>query len=239
MGPQYLETPRGAIMRKTVTFLSILFALSVMNAHAFQLTNGSFENTNGTFVPDGNLVDELSSGSTAIPGWTTTNGVATAWIENGNPWNIPAANGSFFLDLTGYSNSGTYGGVTQSFATTAGTNYVVTFDLGYGGNSSAFGGPVSVTASAGGTSEIFTSGSGTPNPAVWNLETFDFMATSSQTQLSLIGLSTTGRAYIGLDNVNVAAGTVSPVPEPGTYELILTGIGVLGCVVRRSRIHRS
>jgi PEP-CTERM motif-containing protein len=59
------------------------------------------------------------------------------------------------------------------------------------------------------------------------------MATSSQTQFSLIGLSTTGGDYIGLDNVNVTAGTVSPVPEPGTYELLLTGIGVLGCVVRR------
>jgi hypothetical protein len=220
-------------MHKIVTFLFILFALAVADAHAFQLTNGSFENTNGTFVGDGNRVDELPSGSTVIPGWTTVNGTATAWIENGNPWNISAANGSFFLDLTGYSDSGTYGGVSQSFATTAGTNYVVTFDLGYGGNSSAFGGPVSVTAAAGGTSEVFTSGSGTPNPAVWDLETFDFMATSSQTQLSLIGLSTTGGAYIGLDNVNVTTGTVSPVPEPGTYELLLTGIGVLGCVVRR------
>ena len=220
-------------MHKTVIFLSMIFAPAVVDAHAFQLTNGSFENTNGTFVPDGNLVDELASGSTAIPGWTTTNGTATAWIKNGNPYGISAANGSFFLDLTGYSDSGTYGGVSQTFATTAGANYVVTFDLGYGGDSTAFGGPVSVRASAGGTSDVFTSGSGSPNPAVWDLETFDFMATSSETQLSLIGLSTTGGAYIGLDNVNVAAGTTSPVPEPGTYELLLTGIGVLGCVVRR------
>jgi len=49
------------------------------------LTNGSFENTNSTFVPDANKVDELLSGSSVIPGWTTTNGVPTAWIQNGNP----------------------------------------------------------------------------------------------------------------------------------------------------------
>jgi hypothetical protein len=86
----------------------------------------------------------LASGSTAIPGWTTTNGTFTAWIQNGNPWAIPASDGSFFLDLTGYSDSGTYGGVTQSFATTIGAQYTLTFDLGYGGNSVAFAGPASV-----------------------------------------------------------------------------------------------
>jgi hypothetical protein len=224
-------------MHKAAIFLSILFALASVDAYANQITNGSFENTNGTFVGDANHTDVLSSGSSAIPGWTTINGVPTAWIENGNPWNIPAAQGSFFLDLTSYSNRGTYGGVAQSFATTPGTNYVVTFDLGYGGNSTAFGGPAQVTVNAGGSSGIFTSGAGTPNPAVWSLETFGFMATSSTTDLSIIGLSTAGGAYIGLDNVDVEAGTTSPVPEPGSFALLLTGLGFAGSVVRR-RIFR-
>jgi hypothetical protein len=65
------------------------------HAQANLLTNGSFENTGSTFVGDSNLVDQLSSGSMAIPGWTTTNGVPTAWIENGNPYGISASNGSF------------------------------------------------------------------------------------------------------------------------------------------------
>jgi hypothetical protein len=220
-------------MHKVAIFLSMLFALASVDAYANQITNGSFENTNGTFVGDANHTDELSSGSSAIPGWTTINGVPTAWIENGNPWNIPAAQGSFFLDLTGYSNSGTYGGVAQSFATTPGTNYVVTFDLGYGGNSAAFGGPVKVTVSAGGSSGVFTSGTGTPNPAVWNLETFGFMATSTTTDLTIIGLSTAGGDYIGLDNVDVEVGTTSPVPELGSFALLLTGLGFAGSVVRR------
>jgi hypothetical protein len=223
-------------MNKPVTLLTILLALATVNAKANQLTNGSFENTSNTFVGDGNLVDELASGSTAIPGWTTINGVPTAWIKNGNPYGISAADGSYFLDLTGYSDSGTYGGVSQSFATTPGTSYVVTFDLGYGGNSTAFGGPVSVLASAGGTSGTFTSGSGSPNPAVWNLETFDFTASSSMTTLSLIGKTTAGGFYIGLDNVDVEVGTAPPpaaVPEPGTCTLLLTGMSFLGCVVRR------
>ncbi|HEY6377161.1 MAG TPA: DUF642 domain-containing protein [Edaphobacter sp.] len=224
-------------MRRTVTYLLLVFALAAVQARADLITNGSFENTGGTFVSDANHVDLLASGSTAIPGWTTINGVPTAWLQNGNPYGISASNGSFFLDLTGYADSGTYGGVMQTFATTAGTKYVVTFDLGYGGASGFFGGPVKLTASAAGTSATFTSGSGTPNPAVWNSETFTFTATSATTTLDLVGLSTAGGEYIGLDNVDVEEGSVStpagPVPEPGTYVLLLTGIGLFGCAAGR------
>jgi hypothetical protein len=137
-------------MQKTVTVFTMVFALAALDAHANLVTNGSFENTSNTFVGDANKTDELASGSTVIPGWTTTNGVPTAWIENGNPYGIPAADGQFFLDLTGYFDVGTYGGVTRSFAT------------GYGGNSTLYGGPVSVRATAGGSSEIFTSAAGSP-----------------------------------------------------------------------------
>src|SRR5579883_1141472 len=38
------------------------------------LVNGSFENTGGTFVPDGNNVMSLGVGSTVIPGWTIVSG---------------------------------------------------------------------------------------------------------------------------------------------------------------------
>ena len=222
-------------MRKTATYLLLVFALAAVEARADLITNGSFENTGGTFVGDANHVDLLLSGSTAIPGWTTINGVPTAWLQNGNPYGISASNGTFFLDLTGYTDFGTYGGVMQTFATTAGTSYVVTFDLGYGGDSGAFGGPVKVTASAAGTSATFTSASGTPNPAVWDTETFTFMATSATTTLDLVGLSTAGGEYIGLDNVSVAeSGVGAPsVPEPGTLALVLTGMSFMGGVARR------
>jgi hypothetical protein len=168
----------------------------------------------------------LASGSTVIPGWTTTNGTFTAWIQNGNPWNISASDSSFFLDFTGYSDSVTYGGVTQSFATTIGTQYTLTFDLGYGGNSGAFAGPTSVNVSVGGAATTFTSGSGTPNPAVWNHETYNFTATSTTTLLSIIGHSTAGGEYIGLDNADVELATVNSVPEPATFGFV--GAALLG-----------
>lgn len=222
-------------MRTIVTLFTFSFALAAVNANASLITNGSFENTNNSFVGDANHVDELPSGSSAIPGWTTTNGVATAWIENGNPYGISASDGQFFLDLTGYSNFGTYGGVSQSFSTTPGNNYVVTFDLGYGGASFAFRGPVSVRVAAGGSSTDFTSATGLPNPAVWDHETFHFTATSSTTQLSLIGVSTTGGEYIGLDNVDVEPGVPETVPEPTSCALFAVG----GCLLAGRALFRK
>jgi hypothetical protein len=69
---------------------------------------------------------------------------------------------------------------------------------------------------------------------VWNLETFGFTATSATTTLSLIGKTTAGGDYIGLDNVDVEVGTApAPVPEPATYTLLLTGMSLLGCVARK------
>lgn len=221
-------------MYKSALLVALLSAF-VGHAHADVITNGSFENTQGTFVGDVNHVDELSSGSTVIPGWTTLNGTDTAWIQNGNPYAIPAADGNFFLDLTGYTDTGKFGGVSQTFATTAGTTYLVTFDLGYGGSYSVLRGPTSLTASAGTFSNTFTSGSGAPNPAVWDLESFQFTATSSSSTLSFIGASTAGEDYIGLDNVHVDPLSASTVPEPSSLALVLSGVGVVGRLVRRAR----
>ncbi len=226
-------------MYKPALLFTVIFCLTVGHAKADAITNGSFENSMGTFVGDVNHVDELSSGSTVISGWTTLNGTETAWIQNGNPYGIPAADGSYFLDLTGYTDVGKFGGVSQTFTTTPGTNYTVTFDLGYGGAYSVLRGPVSVTASAGGVAGIFTSGSGSPNPAVWDLQTFQFTATSSTSTLSFIGASTAGGDYIGLDNVHVETPSVSPVPEPGSFALVLSGIGFFGQMVRGVRRGRA
>jgi hypothetical protein len=87
-----MEIPRNA-WRLLAPAACFLWA---SHAQANLLTNGSFENTGGTFVGDGNLVDELGSGATVIPGWTTTNGVPTAWIKNGNPYGISASKGVSF-----------------------------------------------------------------------------------------------------------------------------------------------
>ena len=81
--------------RRVVTLLIFTLTLAAL-AQASLITNGSFENTNNTFVGDANKVDELPSGSSAIPGWTTGNGVPTAWIQNGDPYGISASRRKLF-----------------------------------------------------------------------------------------------------------------------------------------------
>lgn len=68
----------------------------------------------------------------------------------------------------------------------------------------------------------------------------DLLARSSQTRLWITG-GTTG-SYLSFDDFSVtlagttpSPGPVAAVPEPGTYGMMLAGIGVLGYVARRRR----
>src|SRR5436305_13818021 len=88
------------LMRRSVLLVAA-FALfwgggaPVMAANL--LINGSYENTGGTFVGDGNNTMSLPPGSGAIPGWTTFSN-SVAWIGPTNPFGVVASNGSFSLD---------------------------------------------------------------------------------------------------------------------------------------------
>ena len=165
-------------MTKTLQKVSIaVVVLSVFGfanaAQANLITNGSFEDTTN-FVPDpghpGDDTARLPVGSTAMTGWTVVNS-GLAWIGPTNPFGLSASDGSYFLDLTDYTDAAPYGGVTQSIATVLGQHYRLTFDLG---SSSTFGIPDSILASAGLASNTFVSTlGGTDN---WESETLDFVA---------------------------------------------------------------
>lgn len=205
-------------------------ALLASNAEAASLiTNGSFEDTTG-FVPDGNDTMTLGPGSTTMTGWTvTTNDVA--WIGPSNPFGVTAEDGSYSLDLQGYSDGSPYGAVTQSISTVNGGSYVVSFYVGSLANSAA-----AITASAGGASQTFT----TPvlTSYGWSVESLPFTATGPSTLISLAGTTASDGIYIGLDNVSVtcqAACTVAGAPEPDAWLLLLVGIGGVGAAMRGIR----
>jgi hypothetical protein len=163
------------------------------------LVNGDLENTGATFVPDGNQVMSLNPGSTVIPGWTVVN-AEIAWATNANSFGPFTPHGGMFLDVTGYHDSPPYGGISQTVTTTPGQSYRLTFSLGSDNGNPAYTGPVGVMASANATSSSFTT---TVVSNSWGAFTFDFIATSTATPLTIVGISTAGGQYIGVDNVSV------------------------------------
>jgi choice-of-anchor C domain-containing protein len=95
--------------------LLLFLALVAAPARA-QISNGSFETG-----PDPGAAMTLPEGSTAVPGWTATRN-AIRYI--GSNWNASEGTRSIAL------NASTAGGIAQTFATTPGLLYRVTFAMG-------------------------------------------------------------------------------------------------------------
>ncbi len=173
------------------------------------LVNGSFES--GPPVPG--LYVNLLEGSTAIPGWT----VGEHQIDYVGPsaWN--ASQGQFNLDLDGSVGQPRNGSIYQTFATTIGQQYVVSFDL----SGNIWGLPLvkQVEVSAGNAVEVHSFDIGavvpfvTPGTLSYTHETLVFVAVSTSTTLtfkSLTQLSSTAPDHGPvLDNVVVEAGTAT------------------------------
>jgi len=164
------------------------------------LQNGSFEQgpDPGAFLP-------LNPNSTAIPGWTVIRGGIDYY---GAEW--ASADGKRSLDLNGTPG---VGGIAQTFATTPGQTYQVSFDLA--GHPSGL--LQTMAVSAAGQSKDFTFQSGTdPNHLGWQKDTWSFKANSPQTTLEFYSKQT-GYPFGGpaLDNVVVTTDTATQ-PSDGT-----------------------
>ncbi|TRU91680.1 MAG: choice-of-anchor C family protein [Microcystis novacekii Mn_MB_F_20050700_S1] len=175
------------------------------------IQNGSFETA--TVNPGPFL--QLNAGSTVITGWTVSQGsidyIGTYW---------QASDGGRSLDMQGIGS----GKIEQTFNTTIGATYRVTFDLAgntFGG--SAINAIKQMRVSAGVSSADFSfdiTGK-SPSNMGWVSKSWDFTANSTTTTLGFIGINS-GDTGAALDNVSVIA-----VPEPSSM-LGLLGLGVLG-----------
>lgn len=188
-----------------------LFAIGTLaicstSAQAQLIVNGSFESASV------NPFATLSTGSTAISGWTVGGSidyVGADWV---------ASNGSRSLDLNGLSP----GSISQTFSTIPGQRYEVLFDMA--ANTGLFppDPPVTMTlrTSAAGVSEVFSFGTlgHSYGNMGWQTKHFGFTATDAATTLSFTSLSAaTGSAGPALDNVIAAL-----VPEPSTLGLLFS-----------------
>lgn len=198
----------------TVVLLALLFSL-VNNAYADLIVNGSFEDgpVVGSFL-------EIPQGSTAITGWKVINGnidlVGSFW---------PASHGSKSLDLHG-SLGPSSGGVSQTFATTVGTSYLVTFD--FAGNPE-FQQVRNMRVQAAGQSVDFsfnTTGHSFSDLG-WVSKNWQFQAVGSETTLQFFSLNNSDTTGPTLDNVSVTA-----APEPSACVLTFIGFAAMALQTR-------
>jgi hypothetical protein len=165
------------------------------------VVNGGFENFEETFLSDASGGMSITPGSVAIPGWTTIT-EDLAWLSDGNLYGMRSADGSFFLDLTGYHDAPPYGGISQPLTTLIGQTYKLSFVVGSHENDSIYQGPMEVAVNLGSFTKSFLfepSGEGSQ----WGTFAWDFTADSATTLLSFQGASSGGGAYLGLDNISV------------------------------------
>jgi Protein of unknown function (DUF642)/PEP-CTERM motif len=201
---------------------------------ADSITNGSFESP---VVPVGGFTN-FASGSTLIPGWTVVGAAGGVSIVSGtftqNGILFPAEDGAQWLDLTG-DGTNSNEGVEQTFATTSGTQYTVSFWVGnvydpggiFGTTSTTdvlLGGPKGTLLTAA------TNSNTTTGIQTWEEFTTTFTATGSTSTLDFINGDPPSDNTNGLDNVSVnPSGPPPAVPEPSTFLLLGSGsLGLLG-----------
>jgi hypothetical protein len=74
--------------------------------------------------------------------------------------------------------------------------------------------------------------SGTPFSVAWGNAQLNPAGTG---QIHFLWGNPSNNATTLIQAFNVNDGTVTPVPEPETYAMLLAGLGLLGCIVRRSK----
>ncbi len=223
-----------------------LGALLATAARGNILVNGGLESPAAPKMPDDLIYMSATQNTAALPGWTLAFGAVD--VVPKTYWQ--SAQGNDSVDLVGTPG---IGGIEQSFATAAGTSYVLTFDFAVNPQK----GPVNVNgdtkqlevsalAADGDTvlnSQVFqgTAGTRTVKNMQYETETFTFTATGTTSTLELQALAplnmpdglSASTIYTGpvIDNLDLEIGAGSPSPEPASIAVL----GMSGLLLLRRR----
>ena len=188
------------------------------------LVNGSFEDPVGAYR-------YVAGGSTEITGWTTQlSGVeifTATDIGVGYDYPTVIADGVQAIDLPPYTYGGG-GGISQTFATTPGVTYDVSF---FAGTVASFGKPGlgNILVTVGSAVQYYPLQNFTQD-WVWEQKALQFTASGTTATLTFVSLDDPYQYVASIDNVSVTA-----VPEVESCAMV-GGLALLGFAgVRRFR----
>ena len=199
-------------IKTTLVGLTLAAAASHGFASTNLVTNGSFE---ANLVPGAFINSTVQS----ISNWTV--GVGNVDLV-GSLWS--AASGVNSVDLNGSKK----GEIHQTLTTVAGQTYQFSFELAgnfQGGTAIKY---LSVNVGPSGLYSFDTTGKSAGNMG-WTTYNTTFVAVSSATVLSFAS-NTRGAYGPAIDNVSVTA-----VPEPESFAMLLAGLGLMGMIARRRK----
>jgi len=205
---------------KKIIALAALAAASVSASAATNLfTDGSFES----------ISQSAGTWNTynTVAGWTVTQAgflPSSHGLEIRNDIAGTAQDGHNFIELDGYENDR----ITQSFATTIGQSYEVSFwyqnRAGVAAGSEGF----DAVVLSGGVSSASLVGNAASSG--WLQEKIVFTAGSSFTTFTVAATGASDSLGTSFDNFSAIA-----VPEPATMGLFAAGLAILGLSARRRR----
>ena len=210
-------------MMKLIAAAALLASASTAQA-ANILTNGSFENP---LVPGTCCVTVIAPGS--FSGWSVVvpGDVNVVIGTFGTPGNLTilAFDGRQYLDLIGERAAGT---ITQAFATALGQSYRLRF--AYSHNIFSVGAASANFSVGGALMGSVSHNTGTNTNLDWRSLTGDFTGTGNPMTLSFTNTAGNQNGGLFLDGVSISA-----VPEPGTWAMMIGGFGLAGIALRRRR----
>ena len=202
-----------SLIKTTLVGLSLAAAASHGFASTNLVTNGSFEANSvpGTFI---------NSTAQSISNWTV--GVGNVDLV-GSLWS--AASGKNSVDLNGSRK----GEIHQILTTVVGQKYQFSFELAGNFQGGTAIKDLSVNIGPSGLYSFNTTGKSAGNMG-WTTYNTTFVAVSSATVLSFAS-NTRGAYGPAIDNVSVTA-----VPEPESFAMLLAGLGLMGMIARRRKV---
>jgi Protein of unknown function (DUF642)/PEP-CTERM motif len=234
-----IKMAKSKILGICVVAASAMVLLAPKAWAAPLLSDGSFDNTKITtgfyenYGPGclgncgGATFDLGATLATPGSGWVvTTNNVDLVSVLAG-VWSAAPKSGNQYLDLVGFGNTG---GIAQSFATTVGKVYNVSFWFGNNPDSTSTASADVVVLGAPGISTEFSHSFSATNNIGWTQFFGSFTANSAVSEIEFTNTVGANNGGVLLDSVSVAA-----VPEPSTWAMMILGFMGVGFMAYRRK----